>query len=141
MFSNANQLMAAITTAGKVDEALPAVSGLDLHDAEMDDIATKAITTFSDLVSLGNNVPDLHAGKIFEVAGQMLKTALDAKNAKADKKLRMIELQLKKIRLEQIDIDMGNTTAPSASGSEFDRNELLRHIVKVQHDVNNKSEE
>lgn len=128
--------MAALTTAGKVDDALPAVQGLDMHDTEMDDIAKKAITTFTDLVSLGNNVPDMHAGKIFEVAGQMLKTALDAKNAKADKKLRMIELQLKKIRLEQIDIEMGNTPITQSSGSEFDRNELLRHIVKVQTDQN-----
>ena len=134
LMADATQIITAMSTASKVDTALPAVSGLDAHDSEMDDIATKAINTFSDLVALGNNVPDMHAGKIFEVAGQMLKTALEAKNAKADKKLKMIELQLKKVRIEQIDIEMGNTTAPTASGSEFDRNELLRHIVKVQKD-------
>ena len=31
----------------------------------------------------------------------MLKNAIDAKNAKADRKLRAIELQLKKLRLDQ----------------------------------------
>ena len=35
-------------------------------------------------------------GRVFEVAEPMLKTSLDAKVAKMDKKLKMIELQLKK---------------------------------------------
>src|SRR5271166_5007661 len=88
----ATQIMSALTTAEKVDIALPTVADLEVHDIEMDDIATKAVKTFNDLIVLGGNVPDMHAGKIYEVAGQMLKTALDAKNAKADKKLKMIEL-------------------------------------------------
>jgi hypothetical protein len=95
----------------------------------MDAIATKAVKTFEDLIVLGGNVPDLHAGKIYEVAGQMLKTALEAKNAKAEKKLRMIELQLKKVRAEQIDLDQGNGDRKNATGGEFDRNELLKYIV------------
>jgi hypothetical protein len=78
---------------------------------------------------LGGNVPDLHAGKIYEVAGQMLKTALEAKNAKAERKLKMIDLQLKKVRAEQIDIDQGNGDRKNAGGGEFDRNELLKYIV------------
>ena len=119
----------ALTTAEKIDFSLPVVVGLDSHDTDMDDIARKAVSTFNDLISLGGNVPDMHAGKIYEVAGQMLKTALDAKNAKADKKLKMIELQLKKVRAEQIDIDQGNGDRKLAGGGEFDRNELLKYIV------------
>jgi hypothetical protein len=125
----ANEIFNSLTTAEKVDHALPTVIGLDSHDTEMDDISAKAIKTFEDLISLGGNVPDMHAGKIYEVAGQMLKTALEAKNAKAEKKLRMIELQLKKVRAEQIDIDQGNGDRKSTSGGEFDRNELLKYIV------------
>lgn len=132
VMSEAKEIMSAMRTAEKVDTALPLVSGLDMHDYEMDDIATKAITTFTDLVALGNNVPDMHAGKIYEVAGQMLKTALDAKNSKADKKLKMIELQLKKVRAEQIDFEIGNGSAVNPTGNEFDRNELLRNIVKIK---------
>lgn len=123
------QIQASLSTAEKVDYALPTVIGLDAHDTEMDDIACKAIRTFEDLVSLGGNVPDMHAGKIYEVAGQMLKTALEAKNAKADKKLRMIELQLKKVRAEQVDLDQGNGDRKFANGTDFDRNELLKYIV------------
>ena len=126
---DAKEIYSSLSTAEKVDFALPTVVGLDAHDDDMDTIAKKAIRTFEDLISLGSNVPDMHAGKIYEVAGQMLKTALEAKNAKADKKLRMIELQLKKVRAEQIDLDQGNGERRSASGVEFDRNDLLKHIV------------
>jgi hypothetical protein len=127
--TEAAAISSAITTAEKVDYALPVVIGLDEHDSEMDDIAKKAVNTFNDLISLGSNVPDMYAGKIYEVAGQMLKTALDAKNSKADKKLKMIELQLKKVRAEQIDFDLGNGVSKISGGGEFDRNELLRYIV------------
>jgi hypothetical protein len=124
----AKEIYSSLSTAEKVDVALPTVEGLDAHDIEMDDIAKRAVRTFEDLISLGGNVPDMHAGKIYEVAGQMLKTALDAKNAKADKKLKMIELQLKKVRAEQIDFESGNGKQNPAGG-EFDRNELLKFIV------------
>lgn len=125
----AKEIYTSLTTAEKVDYALPTVVGLDAHDSEMDDIADKAVRTFEDLISLGSNVPDMHAGKIYEVAGQMLKTALEAKNAKAERKLKMIELQLKKVRAEQIDFDQGNGDRRGSSGGEFDRNELLKHII------------
>jgi hypothetical protein len=134
----ANQIMSALTTAEKVDHALPIVNGLDTHDNEMDDIADRAVKTFNDLIVLGGNVPDMHAGKIYEVAGQMLKTALEAKNAKAEKKLRMIELQLKKVRAEQIDLDQGNGERRTAGGVEFDRNELLKHIVSSKNENSDK---
>lgn len=125
----AREIYSALTTAERVDLALPTVTGLDMHDSEMDSIAAKAVKTFEDLIMLGGNVPDLHAGKIYEVAGQMLKTALEAKNAKAERKLKMIDLQLKKVRAEQIDLDQGNGERKNAGGGEFDRNELLKYIV------------
>lgn len=128
LMAEATEICSALTTAEKVDYALPTVVGLDSHDSEMDIIASKAVKTFDDLIALGGNVADLHAGKIYEVAGQMLKTALEAKNAKAEKKLRMIELQLKKVRAEQIDFENGNGNKLQ-NGGEFDRNELLKYIV------------
>lgn len=127
----AKEIYSSLTTTEKVDHALPTVVGLEEHDSEMDFIADRAVKTFEDLVLLGGNVPDMHAGKIFEVAGQMLKTALEAKNAKADKKLRMIELQLKKLRAEQTSPDGGNG---KGGGAEFDRNELLKYIVNSKNE-------
>ena len=135
---DAKEIYSSLTTAEKVDYALPTVVGLETHDLEMDSIASKAVKTFEDLIALGGNVPDMHAGKIYEVAGQMLKTALDAKNAKAERKLKMIELQLKKVRAEQIDIDQGNSDRKHAGGGEFDRNELLKYIVSSKSEKSDK---
>lgn len=134
----AREVYAALTTAERVDIALPTVTGLDMHDSEMDSIAAKAVKTFEDLIVLGGNVPDLHAGKIYEVAGQMLKTALEAKNSKAERKLKMIDLQLKKVRAEQIDLDQGNGERKGASGGEFDRNELLKYFVSNKSEKSDK---
>jgi hypothetical protein len=125
----AREVYSSLTTAERVNFALPTVVGLDDHDSEMDDISRKAIRTFEDLIALGGNVPDMHAGKIYEVGAQMLKIALEAKNAKAERKLKMIDLQLKKVRSEQIDLDQGNGEKRNATGVEFDRNDLLRHII------------
>jgi hypothetical protein len=125
----AKEIYSSLTTAERVDYALPTVIGLETHDSEMDSIASKAVKTFEDLIALGGNVPDMHAGKIYEVAGQMLKTALDAKNAKAERKLKMIELQLKKVRADQINLDQGNGDRKNPGGGEFDRNELLKFII------------
>ena len=47
------------------------------------------------------NVEARYSGRVFEVAGSMLKNAIDAKAAKIDKKLKMIELQIKKQKLDQ----------------------------------------
>lgn len=138
LMEEAKEIFSSLSTAERVDAALPMVVGLEKHDDEMDTIASKAIRTFEDLISLGGNVPDLHAGKIYEVAGQMLKTALEAKNAKAEKKLRMIELQLKKVRAEQIDFENGNGNRVNASGGEFDRNELLKYMVSSKSEKSDK---
>ena len=129
----ANQIFSALTTIEKIDYSLPTVVGLDSHDGEMDEIASKAVKTFEDLVNLGGNVPDMHAGKIYEVAGQLLKTALEAKNAKAERKLKMIDLQIKKAKLE---IDSSDTGRSPSHAGEFDRNELLKYIVQTKKSEN-----
>ena len=86
-----------ISELDKITAALPAVKGLgELADQELNDIAMKATSAYDDLMDLGMNVEARYSGRVFEVAGGMLKTALDAKVAKLDKKLKMIDLQLKK---------------------------------------------
>jgi hypothetical protein len=129
LFAEVTEVSNALTTAEQVNLALPTVTDLNKHEAEMDDIARRAIKTFQDLIVLGGNVPDMHAGKIYEVGVSSLKLALDANNSKADRKLKMIELQIKKVRAEQIDFEQGNGNQKQINGGEFDRNELLRYIV------------
>ena len=87
----------AMAEFDKISAALPAVKGLGQKaDEELEEIAGKAMEAYDDLMDLGMNVESRYSGRVFEVAGSMLKTSLDAKVAKMDKKLKMIELQLKK---------------------------------------------
>jgi len=135
LLATANEVFTEMSMVEKIEIALPTVTDLTQHNSEMDEIATKAMKSYVDLMSLGGNVTDMHAGKIYEVANAMLKTALDAKNAKADKKLRMIELQLKKARMDQI-INPEATGTGRSGGAEFDRNELMRHIIESGKNAN-----
>ena len=85
----------------KISAALPPVTGLgDLSDTEFDELAEKASNAYDDLMDLGMNVEARYSARLFEVASTMLKNAIDAKSAKVDKKLKMIELQLKKQKID-----------------------------------------
>ena len=117
----------AITNAEKIDSALPKVDGVEKHDVDMEDIATKAIDSYEELMSLGMNVQDAHAGRIFETAGKMLQIAMDSKNAKVDKKLRMIDLQIRKLRIDAME---GTNSGDSDGWQVMDRNQLLQFLNK-----------
>ena len=124
-----------IENTEKIDAALPVVTDLNEHDREMDDIHAKAIQTFEDMLQLGMNV-EVHAGaKILETANQLLKTAKEAKDSKVDRKLRMINLQLQKAKLDhQKDRDISKSDDEiTAEGTlNIDRNELLKRISDAQ---------
>lgn len=128
------QLKEIDATIDKIDEALPAVRGLDASDTEMDDIAAKAQETFDNLMDLGFNVDSRYSSEIFAVASTMLGHALTAKTAKLNKKLKMVELQLKKARM---DADTrGDEPAQTAHGQVLSRNDLLE-MIKGSKDQNN----
>jgi uncharacterized protein YoxC len=122
-------------TIDKIDQALPAVKGLDASDQEMDDIASKAQETFDNLMDLGFNVDSRYASEIFAVAGAMLGHALTAKTAKLNKKLKMIELQMKKVKLDR-DVQ-GDEPSQTAHGQVLSRNDLLE-MLKGANDQKNK---
>jgi hypothetical protein len=121
----------------KVDSALPAVRGLDASDAEMDELAKLAVDSYKDLSDLGMQVDSRFASEIFSVASNMLGHAITAKNSKLDKKLKMIDLQLKKMRLDQQQqlIDQKKTpdedspSVTTAEGHVLDRNDLLDRLL------------
>ena len=97
-----NDTLRDIAEMDKISAALPQVRGLgELADNELGEVADKAMEAYEDLMDLGMNVESRYSGRVFEVAGQMLKTNLDAKVAKLDKKLKMVELQLKKEKLDK----------------------------------------
>ena len=117
----------------KIASALPAVKGLgELADKELNEVADKAMAAYDDLMDLGMNVESRYSGRVFEVAGNMLKTNLDAKVAKLDKKLKMVELQLKKQKLDQ---DAGDGDVVNGEGYVVtDRNSLLERLKGLDKD-------
>ena len=119
----------------KIAAALPAVDGLgQMADQELGEVADKAMQAYEDLMDLGMNVESRYSGRIFEVAGNMLRTNLDAKVAKLDKKLKMVELQLKK---EKQDKDSLTDNSGFIEGEGYvvtDRNSLLERLKGLNKD-------
>ena len=81
----------------KISSALPRVKGLgDMSDQELDALAAKAEQAYDDLMDLGMNVEARYGSKMFEVAANMMNAAITAKTNKIEKKLKMVDMQLKK---------------------------------------------
>jgi hypothetical protein len=123
-------VMAEIDDAiDKIDAALPGVRDLSAADSEMDELADLAKGSYKDLMDLGMNVDSRFAAEIFSVAGAMLGHALTAKQAKLNKKLKMIDLQLKKANLDMKQADSGEAVPQQGQGHVLDRNELLDRLL------------
>lgn len=129
---NTRQTLAALDDSiDKINAALPAVRGLESSDKEMDDLATLAQDSYKDLMDLGMQVDSRFASEIFSVASNMLGHAITAKTAKMDKKLKMIDLQLKKMRLDQ-NVKTEDPAGPmeTAQGMVLSRNDLLERLLR-----------
>jgi hypothetical protein len=123
-------VMAEIDNAiDKIDAALPGVRDLSSSDSEMDELADLAKGSYKDLMDLGMNVDSRFAAEIFSVAGAMLGHALTAKQAKMSKKLKMIDLQLKKANLDAKLADSDRDPPQQGQGHVLDRNELLDRLL------------
>jgi hypothetical protein len=119
------------TNLEKIENALPQVRGLEASDNEMDELANLAKDSYQDLMDLGMQVDSRFASEIFNSAGTMLGHAITAKTAKINKKLKMIELQLRKAALDQKEASKTKEieSIPVGEGSLLDRNELLKTIL------------
>lgn len=121
----------ALTNLEKIENALPQVRGLESSDSELDELANLAVNSYKDLQELGMQVDSRFSAEIFGVASNMLGHAITAKTAKLNKKIKMIELQLKKAALDQKQankIEEAEAT-PIGEGKALDRNELLRMLT------------
>lgn len=124
-----------IAELDKISAALPQVKGLgELADKELNEVADKAMAAYEDLMDLGMNVEGRYAGRVFEVAGNMLRTNLDAKVAKLDKKLKMVELQLKKQKVDQDTYVDPNGFTEGSGYVVTDRNSLLERLKGLDKD-------
>ena len=118
----------ALSTLDKIEAALPQVRGLEAADSEMDELADMATSSYKDLMDLGMQVESRFSSEIFNSASSMLGHAITAKTAKINKKLKMLDLQMKKAQLDQKMMakteEIENT--PLGTGQSLDRNELLK---------------
>ena len=125
----------------KIAASLPQVKGLgELSDLELDKLAVEAEESYKNLMDLGMNVDSRYSGRIFEVASTMLRNAIDAKSSKIDKKLKMVELQLKKLKIDKTG---GDDTGPVEESEGFvisDRNELMKKLLKKDDTEDNKKD-
>jgi hypothetical protein len=133
---NREMIEAVDLAIDKIDAALPMVDDLDTSDKELDELSDLAKDKFQDLMDLGMNVEARFSGHILATAGTLLGHAITAKQAKLDKKLRMVDLQLKKARLDLQIAQADKKTdgdkivdAENGQGVIIDRNELLRQLL------------
>jgi hypothetical protein len=120
----------------KIEQALPAVTGLEASDQEMDELSLLAKDAFNNLLDLGMQVDSRFASEIFNSASSMLGHAITAKVAKTNKKLKMIQLQLQKADLdrkiayqEQKNAPPATPDVPLGEGQVLDRNDLIKQIL------------
>ena len=127
-----NETLRDTAEMDKITSALPAVKGLgEMADTELNEVASKAMDAYDDLMDLGMNVESRYSGRVFEVAGGMLKTSLDAKVAKIDKKLKMVELQLRKEKQDKDGKIDGDSIVQGEGYIVTDRNSLLEKLKNM----------
>jgi hypothetical protein len=120
----------AMSNLEKIEAALPQVKGLEAADNEMDALADMATASYKDLVDLGMQVESRFSSEIFNAASSFLGHAITAKTAKINKKLKMLDMQLKKAQLDQRMQSKNEEieATPLGEGQTLDRNELLKML-------------
>ncbi len=142
---NLDELSAAFAHVDKIDQALTPVKNLESLDKDMDSYAVDAMDAFQTLMDLGQNVEDRHAAPVFDSAAKMMANAITAKQAKMDKKLKVIQMQMQKQKLDleekKLDWQMqkakGSEADPNAIDGDgevlIDRADILSSIMSELH--------
>jgi hypothetical protein len=113
----------------RITQTLPPITELDsLGDNELDDLAKKAEDAYDNLMDLGMNVEVRYSSRIFEVASSMLGHAITAKSNKIEKRLKAIDLQMKKYKIDKDNNEDPNNLIDGKGYVITDRNELLKNL-------------
>jgi len=110
-----------------LDTNFKQVDPSELHDEEMDEIAQLAMQYGKTLHDLGMSVEVKHAGEIFNASGNMLKIASDARNSKMEKKLKLMKLEMDRIKMDRTSPDKPELINQDQV-TVLDRNQLLSQI-------------
>ena len=128
--SSSKITMHEIEDIDKITAALPQVKGLgELGDTELDEVSEKSMAAYDDLMDLGMNVEPRFSAPIFDAASRLLGHAITAKTSKIDKKLKALDLDIKRRRLEMQE-KQAKLADEEESGvaQELDRNALLEML-------------
>jgi hypothetical protein len=124
-----NNLEKSLEAVQEITRSLPQIQELEeLGETELDHLASKAEQAYDDLMDLGMNVEVRYSGRIFEVASSMMGNAIAAKTAKIDKKLKAVDLQLKKLKMDKDQPEDPNDIVNGTGYIITDRNELLKKL-------------
>ena len=125
------QLRELDTTLERIDAALPTVRDINTSDADLDRLSKMAEDGFNDLLELGMNVEPVRGGEILSTASSLLGHAISAKNAKVNNKLKVVQLQIQKARLDLQRLKANESDEPIDGDSTLlDRNSILAAILK-----------
>lgn len=119
----------ALANAKKINNQLGPMDQLKSTDNKFDEYSALAKASYQDLMELGMNVEDRVAGEIFSSAVSMLKNAITAQSQKANTRLKAVEIELKRIKL---DYDMRKDNVRVVGEEDefqvLDRNELHKRL-------------
>lgn len=116
-----------------IDAALPLVRDLECTEQELDQLAHTAQQGYENLMELGMSVDTRHAADIFSAAGTLLGHALSAKRNKIERKLKTVDLQLRKRQLDLKTKALQHAPdTVQAQVQVLDRNQLLAQLRNQQ---------
>lgn len=99
------------------------------YDKDQDNIFTEAMAAFKDVLTAAGDSPAMAAGKMFDASARFLEIAQNSKVNKLKGRLDVIDLALKKQKIEQASQQQKeDPNSVDAKGYVFDRNELLAEI-------------
>lgn len=128
-----SELQTNLQSLDELDRQITGITDLSQSDQEMDDLAHKAVTNFDTLMDLGMNVEPRFSAPIFDAASKLLGHAITAKTSKIEKKLKALDLDIKKRRLEMQEREAG-VNEIEGEAQELDRNSILEMIRNQKQD-------
>lgn len=124
-----NSIEDSYKAVAEITKTLPQITELDdLGDVELDNLAIKAEEAYDNLMDLGMNVEVRYASRIFEVASSMLGHAITAKTNKVEKRLKAIDMQLKKYKIDKDNNEDPNDVIKGNGYVVLDRNEMIKKL-------------
>jgi len=119
---SSDEINFALRECQSLEKALSVVDDPEF-DGEMDDIAKDSEEASKELLDLGMQVETKYTAEIVSAAERFKSTQLAAKKAKADRKLKMLDLKLKERRLDLLEQKQNSTLSKGVidgDGEYFD---------------------